>query len=771
MKPHPPLIHRLASLAICACVCFTLTSRLAAADGTWTNPTGGAWTNTNNWSGFVLPEGVDSVANFASVDITNNSTVTNSTTGTLIGTFLFGDTSGSQTWGVTGGGFTLATSSGTPSISNGVTTTFNSALAGTNGLLKAGSGVLILGGSNTYSGNTTLSEGQLRLGTSGVLPDNSVVVFASNASSKELTVFSQIETLGGLSSSGGSGTLLVQNNRATNSGTLNLSVAASTSLTYEGIIRDSGTNVSVNNLNIIKSGAGTQVFSGGGNVAYSGATTIEEGILEFSGATLNNNSAINVTGSNAAIRFNIATGDMVRTNTIGGVGSLVKAGTNSALTLSNDNTYTGATFLEAGFIRLAASDRIADASVLRFATTNDARFQMQGFSETLGGLDSGSSSGTQVIEGATNAAGTLTLSVGSASHAYSGVLRDSVSGVNANNLSLIKNGAGTQVLSGGNTRVAYSGTTTINAGTLEFAAGTVNNNTAINVAGSDAVIRFSNNTNSVTRSNTISGLGGLEKSGTGTLILSATNSYGGNTTVNDGVLRLATNGSLRFVIGGSGTNSQLRGSGTAQLEGSLLFHLAGAATNTNATWVIISNSVAVTYGTNFLVSGFNGAGGNWTNTTNGVNYVFAQSNGVLSVQATNAADNYGSWVAYWTNLYPGFTNTAGTDNPDGDPFDNNEEFAFDGNPSVGSPAMLTALKSGTNAVFNYVARKNPPGGVTYQIEVTANLGAGPWTNAVVTVSNSANQTGLNIPADYERKEFTVPSSGQGFYRVRAVIAP
>jgi autotransporter-associated beta strand protein len=263
--------------------------------------------------------------------------------------------------------------------------------------------------------------------------------------------------------------------------------------------------------------------------------------------------------------------------------------------------------------------------------------------------------------------------------------------------------------------------------------------------------------------------GTLNKTGAGTLIINSASTYSGSTTVTAGTLELATNGALRFVIGGNGTNNIVSGIGTVAFNGRFAFDLAGASTNTNSTWTIVSNSLSTTYGTNFLVNGFSGSGGNWTNTTNGVNYVFAQSNGVLSVQSTNPAGNYSSWVAYWTNLYPGFTNTAGTDNPDGDPFDNNQEFAFDGNPTVGSPALLTAVKSGTNTVFNYVARKNPPGGVTYQVQATTNLAAGPWTNASVTVSNSANTNGINIPADYERKEFVVPASGAMFYRVQGTI--
>jgi len=149
--------------------------------------------------------------------------------------------------------------------------------------------------------------------------------------------------------------------------------------------------------------------------------------------------------------------------------------------------------------------------------------------------------------------------------------------------------------------------------------------------------------------------------------------------------------------------------------------------------------------------------------------VFSQPTGVLSVQ-TIAANNYASWVSYWTNAVPGFTNTAGTADPDGDTFNNDMEFAFDGNPTVGSPALLAASTVGTNAVFNYVARKNPPGGVTYQVQSTTNLTNG-WTNAAVTVSNSANTNSINIPADYERKEFTVSSSGSLFFRVQATIAP
>jgi autotransporter-associated beta strand protein len=270
-------------------------------------------------------------------------------------------------------------------------------------------------------------------------------------------------------------------------------------------------------------------------------------------------------------------------------------------------------------------------------------------------------------------------------------------------------------------------------------------------------------------SGVIAGSGALVKQGAGTLVLGGVNSYTGNTVVSGGSLQLASTGVLRFLVLGNGVNNALSGSGTSVLAGQFVFDLSGAATATNATWTIVANTLTNSYGPNFSVRDFNGViGGNWTNTTNGVSYVFSQPTGILSVQAAEL-DNYANWL---TN-YPSLTGTnalLGAD-PDGDGFNNGTEFAFDGNPTIGSPAFLTATKVGTNAIFNYVARKNPPGGVTYQVQSTTNLAVGLWASNAVTVSNSANTNGINIPADYERKEFTVPAAGKEFYRVQATIAP
>jgi autotransporter-associated beta strand protein len=588
-------------------------------------------------------------------------------------------------------------------------------------------------------------------------------------------------------------------NSLTNSGTINKSGAGAVSVVQNNAGWSGGMNINEGEVFIYSDanamGTGTWTLGGGTNnttLAVGTAVTISNsgGLVVAAGTGTRTiaNAATNVAVGNATLSgaitnnkdviFNIAnyasgTDRMTVSGAIGGTGGIIKTGT-GLLQLSGANTYSGDTVLEVGNIATTAANSLPGASVLRFGATNtNRRLQLQGFNQTLGGVDSTAATGgilvvEAAVDGGNNAPATLTLDVAAGTnHTFSGLVRNAAGGATNSALTLVKSGAGTQVLSGGTT-VSYSGTTTVDAGVLEFGGtNTVANNSAITV-NSGGTMRFSGGG---TRSNTISGSGNLEKTGANSLTLSGNNTYQGNTTVSAGALSVAPAGALTFTIGGSGTNNALLGTGTTSVDGQFAFDLSAASTNTNATWTIVANTLTNSYGTNFIVTGFNGAGGLWTNTTNGVNYVFAQSNSVLSVQSTGAATPYDAWVTYWQGVDPNFTNTAGTDNPDGDPFDNNEEFAFDGNPAVGTGALLTAVKVGTNAVFNYVAQTNT-NAVTYQVQVTGNLTNG-WTNASVTISNSLNQTNPVISQTnlYERKEFVVPAAGQEFYRVQATIAP
>jgi len=260
--------------------------------------------------------------------------------------------------------------------------------------------------------------------------------------------------------------------------------------------------------------------------------------------------------------------------------------------------------------------------------------------------------------------------------------------------------------------------------------------------------------------------GGLTKIGAGTLTLSEANTYSSSTTINDGTLRISPTGSLLFVIKGSGVGNGLVGAGNVVIDGQFVFNLAGASTDTNATWTIVDPSLNAIYGTNFMVTGFNSSGGTWTLATNGVTYRFQQSTGVLSVQSSGGG-GYGLWVSYWQGVDPGFTNTAPGADPDGDTFSNGLEFAFDGNPTMWTPDLLRLTPAGTNAVASWVERNT---GVSYSVQTTTNLVIGPWTNAAVTVTNAADQSGISLTNDYTRKSLTVPLAGRRFFRVQATLA-
>lgn len=289
----------------------------------------------------------------------------------------------------------------------------------------------------------------------------------------------------------------------------------------------------------------------------------------------------------------------------------------------------------------------------------------------------------------------------------------------------------------------------------------------------------------------LGGTGTLTVIGTGTLRLNGTNTppvavnagatlggtgTAGNVTVNgtlapgapdgDGAFTvtgsLSVPGTARFRVYGNGINDRLLTSGGAALGGTVVVVLDGDyAPASGDTFDLVDGTIT---GTPTLDLPALQGGLIWV--TNSFT-----SAGVLSI--TNGGEptgNYAAWVSYWQAASGGaFTDTNGSADPDGDGFDNNMEFAFDGNPTVSTRSLMTVSASGTDAVFNWVERKNPPGGVTYQVQRSSSLTNG-WTAATgLNISNSLDQTGILIPADYERKEFIVPASGKDFYRVQATI--
>ena len=134
----------------------------AGGDGIWISPADGNWSNTTNWVGGGIPSGPNSIADFSTIGLPTNLTVTLDSARS-IGRLLFGDTSAAFNWTLAGSNALTLGNSPTVDVVN-QSATISAPLAGTNGFTKTGSGTLNLGGAtNVFSGDITVSSGNLTL--------------------------------------------------------------------------------------------------------------------------------------------------------------------------------------------------------------------------------------------------------------------------------------------------------------------------------------------------------------------------------------------------------------------------------------------------------------------------------------------------------------------------------------------------------------------------------------------------------------------------------
>jgi len=281
-------------------------------------------------------------------------------------------------------------------------------------------------------------------------------------------------------------------------------------------------------------------------------------------------------------------------------------------------------------------------------------------------------------------------------------------------------------------------------------------------------------TNTVTISNgaTVSGLGRIGGNVAVSGILDpGTADAKGPLTV-DGSLTVETNGAVSITIDSIASYDRVAGTNAVTINGAINVAASGSYSPVNGnTFVLFNGTIG---GAPVL---------NLTPLAD-TNFVWVTNNFIAGgqISVSNVAPvltPYGSWLTNYpgiTNFPGGAANTNGTADPDGDGFNNNMEFAFDGNPTVGTPALIGAASSGGSVVVSFLASTNT-NAVSYMVQSTTNLSTGPWADnsgLTASITNSANQTNppiLLTPA-YVRREFTVPvTSSNSFYRVRATIAP
>jgi fibronectin-binding autotransporter adhesin len=377
------------------------------------------------------------------------------------------------------------------------------------------------------------------------------------------------------------------------------------------------------------------------------------------------------------------------TGTINAPGSNFDLNGSADVTISSTgNDYGGTTgILSVGSLILGANGALDAAS--RLDITGAGGLRLNGFSQSLQGLNSGSTGAAASITNTSATADSVLTLTPSATFGFTGRLADGGS----RTLSLVMNGSGTQTLSGTGT---YTGGTQIQAGELRLgssaaigasgstgsltvdggrlnlngfsaAVGTVSGSAGgVVTSASPATLTATANTNS-TFAGSLTGAVALDKFGTGMLTLTGSSSSTGGIGVNSGTL--AVNG-----IVGTGTvsvaaSAWLQGSGTIAGAVSVI----GTLSPGNSPGVITLGSVVLGGSSSTLIEidgvtrGSQYDGVNITGTSSSLTY-----DGVLSLNFGSLSPNdvtydifnftggylgnyttvtsTGAYVGTWTNL-------------------------------------------------------------------------------------------------------------------------
>ena len=258
----------------------------------------------------------------------------------------------------------------------------------------------------------------------------------------------------------------------------------------------------------------------------------------------------------------------------GGSVALDKSGSGT-LTLSGANTYSGGTTLSGGEVAVSSDGNLGTST--GGLTFNGGTLQVTGTAYTSTGRTIAFSGGGFNI---VNSGNTFTVS----QTLGSGALTKSGSGILT--LSATNTYSGGTTFSGGEVSVSSddnlgssTGSLTFNGGTLKV-TGAGYTSTTRTIAFNGGGFDIADPNNIFTVSQALGGTGSLTKSGSGTLTLSASDTYSGATTISTGTLALSGTGSIAgssgvavgtgttFDISGTGSGASIKslsGSGTAKL--------------------------------------------------------------------------------------------------------------------------------------------------------------------------------------------------------------
>lgn len=383
-----------------------------------------------------------------------------------------------------------------------IATTISSALtnngSGFLSLSKSGSGALVLSGTNTYSGNTTVNAGVLALAGGAALADAAVVTLNNNVGvslrldasetigslsggalttvnlqANALTIGDSFDAsypgtisgTGGSLSKAGSGILALTAANTYTGGTsvtagslvANVATTATTSLSTGPVSIATGSTLQINNTNV----SGTTPVIG--NV-FTGAGLLK---LNFTASTTARNTTLNnVTGFTGTIQLsNTGTnGDKWTVTGLGTVPAAVVVDGSSQLFIST----TATTFT--GGVTVQGTGNSENRGAIRIAATLGGNVTLAG--DTTIGTEGGTFTGNLI----SGAAGTQTMTLGTTNSTGNSTFTGNIGG-GTGTIAITKIAAGTVTLAGTNT---YDGATTLTTGTLNLTGSA--NNSALTMA-------------------------------------------------------------------------------------------------------------------------------------------------------------------------------------------------------------------------------------------------------------------------------------------------